>query len=811
MRKERRLSTANDPQCNKSRGPQIRFSNRSMGSVMVVKEHWGHIRTWTMAALLALMTLCAYFPAIQGGFIWDDDDYVTENQTLRSIEGLKQIWLSPKATPQYYPLVHSTFWVEYQLWGIEPLGYHLTNVILHIIAALLLWRTLNMLGLPFAWVAAAVFALHPVNVESVAWITERKNVLSLVFYLCSAICMLRWLDLSEGGEKAKREWKWYGGGLIFFLAALLSKTVTCSLPAALLLIVWWRRGRIDRRALLSLLPFFFLGGVGGLSTAWLEQTHVGADGAEWDFGLTERVLIAGRAIWFHARKLIWPSELMFNYPRWTVAVDIWWQYLYPLAVIGVAVFLWAKRSAIGRGPLAAFLLFCGTLFPALGFIDVYPFRYSFVADHFQYHAGIALIAAVVVIMGRGTMRFPGRMMTALAGIVLVLLVCRTYYQCLDYADVETLWTRTIMKNDASWLAHNNLGVILHSRGEDDAAREHYLAAVRSQPNYTEALNNLGSLHASRGESDLALSYFEKALSVEPGNVLALYNLGVEYADRNEILKAMHYYREALHLDPHYASAHNNLGRLLMNQDQDDRALVHFQQAIDFAPQMVPAYLNLASLALKQKAPEKALEYLNNALALQPEDAGIHVQLGIALGRMGQAEEAIEAFRTARRLDPGNAEAQENSGIALLRQNRLTDAREAFLNAVALEPERASAYTNLADTHAALGDTMLAEKAYRQALALDPDSLRTRLNYGIFLAQSGEMEASLEHFSEATRSHPESVEACRNLAQAQWLAGQHEAARATYRALKLRSPQQAAALAGFLPEVATEPTSADGEG
>ncbi|HOW19171.1 MAG TPA: O-GlcNAc transferase, partial [Phycisphaerae bacterium] len=338
------------------------------------------------AAGLLLLALAVYIPAMRGGFVWDDDDYVTENRTLRSLDGLGRIWFDIRATPQYYPLVFTSFWLEYHLWDSRPGGYHVVNILLHGTSAVLLWLVLRRLAVPGAWFAAAVFAVHPVHVESVAWITERKNVLSGVFYLSAALVWLRFagLDCPRAAEPRRRSL--YAIGLFLFACALLSKSVTASLPAALLLVLWWKRGRIARGDFLPLVPFFALGAVMGLITAWVERHHVGAEGAEWALSAAERCLIAGRALWFYAAKLIWPVRLTFIYPRWPIDSGVWWQYLYPIAAVAAIGLLWGLRRRIGRGPLVAVLFFAITLAPALGFFDVYPMRYSFVADHFQYHA-----------------------------------------------------------------------------------------------------------------------------------------------------------------------------------------------------------------------------------------------------------------------------------------------------------------------------------------------------------------------------------------------------------------------------------------
>ncbi|MHC4920438.1 MAG: hypothetical protein ACYTKC_12690, partial [Planctomycetota bacterium] len=344
-----------------------------------------------------------YTPAIfQGGFIWDDDDYVQKNEVLRTGEGLALIWTEPMSIPQWYPLVHTTFWVEFQWWGLNPLGYHLTNVLIHIASTVLLFFVLRRLAVPGALLAAAVFGLHPVMVESVAWITERKNVLSLFCYLAALLCYLRFerldtadrdtADPNATAPPGPRPWKYHALALVLFACALLSKTVTCSMPAVVLLLIYWKRGRIRWPELWPTLPLFAVAVPLALYTAHLEEVRVGAVGPEWDLSLAERVLVAGRAIWFYAHKLVWPGELVFIYERWQLDAGATWQWVFPVGVVVALVGLFLRRHRIGRGPVVAACIFCGTLTPALGFFSVYPMRYSFVADHFQYHASIALIA-----------------------------------------------------------------------------------------------------------------------------------------------------------------------------------------------------------------------------------------------------------------------------------------------------------------------------------------------------------------------------------------------------------------------------------
>ncbi|HAH31088.1 MAG TPA: hypothetical protein DCL44_02105, partial [Elusimicrobia bacterium] len=435
---------------------------------------------WLAAAFLLIITVLAYLPAIRtGGFIWDDDSYVTGNPLLRSLQGLHHIWarmgVARGGTHQYYPLTFSVLWTEYHLFQLQPLGYHLLNVLLHALNAVLVWRILRRLCVPGALMAAAVFALHPVCVESVAWITELKNVLSGLFYLTSLLCYLRFLDVAgpesqpagppssrnvvsntAPAEVSNRHWPFYSLSIFLFLCALASKTVTASLPAVILLIIWWKTGRISWKNLLPTVPMFILGAGSGLLTSHLEKT-LGASGYEWALTPVEHLLLAGRILWFYAGKLIWPGELTFIYPRWEVSQAIWWQYLFPLAAIALIAALWMARKKMGRGPLTATLFFCGTLVPVLGFFNVYPMRFSYVADHFQYLASLGPIVLLVAGAARIRLRPDGSLTKpaiSAAGMILLTLGWLTWRQSGIYKNADQIWIDTIKKNPSCWMAHN---------------------------------------------------------------------------------------------------------------------------------------------------------------------------------------------------------------------------------------------------------------------------------------------------------------------------------------------------------------------
>ena len=553
-------------------------------------------RNWLLGLAIVLMTILVYLPAIQGGFVWDDDAYVTENQLLTSPKGLVRIWLEPLSTPQYYPLVFSSFWLEYQLWRLRPIGYHVVNVLLHATSALVLWLLLKRLCIPGAWLAAAVFALHPVHVESVAWVTERKNVLAGLFYLISALYLVRFFGLDrEEQEQSSHSWYLYVAALILFACALLSKTVTCSLPAAIILVLWWKRGRVIWREVVSLVPFILLGLAFGLLTVWVERHHVGATGSSWELSFLERCLIAGRALWFYAGKLVWPGELIFNYPHWRIDSSVWWQYVYPLGAIMMILVLWTFRQTIGRGPLVAVLFFCGTLFPALGFFNTYPMLFSYVADHFQYLASIGLIALAVGALTRIALIRPARLQqigVCLGLGVLLLLGINTWHQSRIYTDQETLWRDTLEKNPDSWLAHNNLAAVLVKRGRFKQAIDHYYEVLRLRPDYAEAHNNLGGLLETQGRYMKAIAHYTEALRLDHDYAEAHNDLGALFMQLGMYDKAIGHISEALRLAPDYAEAHNNLGVLLMRQGMIRRAVGHYSEALRLKPNFTEARYNL---------------------------------------------------------------------------------------------------------------------------------------------------------------------------------------------------------------------------
>ncbi|MCP4784877.1 MAG: tetratricopeptide repeat protein [Fuerstiella sp.] len=546
-----------------------------------------------LGVVLFVGTLCAYSPAMQAGFIWDDDDHITLNKTLHESNGLRRIWLEPTSIPQYYPLVHTVFRIEYSFWQLDAQPYHVTNIVIHALSVLLLWSLLRRLRIPGAWMAAAVFAVHPVHVESVAWITERKNLMSCFFYLASANIFLRWYGVTEDSALQGKNYVWYGVSLLLFLCAILSKTVAGSLPAALLLVIYWKRGRTTARDIAFVVPMFVMAAPLGLTTAWLERHHVGAMGADWDYSTSERLLIAGRAAWFYSFKLIWPVNLTFIYPRWQLDTGNLIQWLYPGGVAVLLVVLWSSRKRIGRGPIVAALFFGGTLFPALGFFNVFPMRYSFVADHFQYPASIGLIVLLVA-GGRTMVAASGRLKnlaTISAVAVLSILASLCWQRCHVYRDIEQLWTDTISRNPDCWMARANLADEHVRQGRLYSALKQYQIAwqqlgtsgLREAPEFTRIQNNWGMTLGSLNRSPEAIPHFQMAIRHAPDNVLAHANLGNCMEIMQQFNEAKSNYQRALRINPNSSIAHGHLGRLLLLQGETGRATTHLQTAVRLDP------------------------------------------------------------------------------------------------------------------------------------------------------------------------------------------------------------------------------------
>ncbi|MCC7406776.1 MAG: tetratricopeptide repeat protein [Phycisphaeraceae bacterium] len=664
---------------------------------------------WVGAAAIAVITLAAYGPAYVAGFVYDDAMHITISPTLtRSWDSLAKIWFSPAWTPQYYPITHTLWWLEYQLWGFNPMGYHVVNVLLHAGAAVLLWRLLVLLELDrrAALLAAAVFALHPVHVESAAFVSELKNVLSGVFYLSAAICCWRFDEARRAVDERRGEaGRWYAAAAGLFVAGLLCKTITASLPAAVLLVIWWKRGRLTWRDVTPLLPFFVVGAGLGATTAWLERHQIGTALFPEEFGFTpaQRVLIAGRAVCFYLGTLIWPAGLTIHYPRWTLDVGSWSAWTYPVCVAAVVVGLWVWRRRIGRGPAAAALFFIGTLFPALGFVDVYPFRFSFVADHYQYLASIGPLTLLAVLWVRGWDRWRGASAGVAAALpVLVLLGALTWRHAMTFRDEQTLWEDALVKNPSSWLAHVNLSAVWMNGGETERALSEMGAAVALRPDLTEWRNRYASLLASLDRDEEAEAYLRAMVERGQADGMTHANLSAYLVRRGDIEGALREARLAMRTARDPRMVQWTEGVVLLAAGRPREAKASLDAAAEAAPlrSEIHRYLAQAQFMLGQS--DAAIASLKTAARILPHDVELQVDLADTLIQYGRGVEAIGPLLNAVEAAPTSAGLRVVLGRQLMAAGRLKQGLRQLLRARDLTPKDAEVLYELARAQAEVG-------------------------------------------------------------------------------------------------------------
>jgi protein O-mannosyl-transferase len=572
-------------------------------------------RALIFAVVLAAVTIFAYRPAWHGGFLWDDDAYIINNELLTAPHGWQRIWFSLDSPSQYFPLTYSTFRIEYALWGLNTTGYHWVNLLLHVGNALLVWAVLARLGVPGSWLAAAIFVLHPVQVESVAWITERKNVLMAFCFLLTLLAWIAFID-----KRTRRPWIVYCLALILYVLALSAKATACTLPAALFLILWLRKKPITMRRLMQIIPFVVLGVGMGLLAVWWERYHQGTNRAVFTFlSPIERILVASRAVWFYLSKIFWPSNLTFIYPRWNISPADLLNYIWLLAGIAACAAIYFLRRYFGRSVEVAAAFFVSTLSPVLGFIMLFTFRYTFVADHYQYLACIGPIA----LASAGIVSLSGKFAQYRAVIVSVVLLVvaslgtLTWRQASTYTDIETLWRTTLARNPECWMAHTNLGLVFLQKGKIDDGIAHYRSALQMQPDSWDAEYNLGTALLGKGQVDEAILHCERAVRMRPTDPDALVSLG------NAVLQ----------------------------KGRTDEAIAHYQKAMMLHPDHFLARYSLGHALLEKGELDSAIQVCRSALLLRPSDEDCHTTLAIALEEKGNPAEAIQHYQKALELAP----------------------------------------------------------------------------------------------------------------------------------------------------------------
>lgn len=633
-----------------------------------VRESWWN-RGWIPALLLIAITLLAYQPVWRAGFVWDDDVMLTGNRFVQAKDGLGTIWFSTEL-PDYFPMTSTALWLQWRLWGDNPLGYHVVNVLLHALGAVLWWRVLRRLTIPGAWLAAGIFALHPVNVESVAWVTEIKNTLAMVFYAAALLAYLRFEDARFAGSHERERVDevraplaharsyvsefWYTVALLAFVLALLSKTAVAPLPVVLLGLAWWRRDRIDLRDVWRAVPFFAIAAVLALVTIWFQQ-HRAIGGSlvrEDDFGT--RLAGAGWAVWFYLSKVILPVNLTFVYPRWQINGTAVLSYVPALVAAVGLVACWRFRRQWGKAWLVGFGYFVILLLPVLGFVNISYMRHSFVADRWQYFAligPVALAVAGLTIALRRSAAGERILQPVLSAALLLVLGGLTWRQSRMFTDMDTLWAITAARNPNCAVAHNELGTGLLHRGREDEAIARYQKALAIEPSYGLAHHNYGCALLKLGRVDEAIDRFQKALIFHKGFYPAEHYLGVALLRQGRVEEAAVQFGKTLQMQPDFAEAHYHLGNLRLQSGQTDEAVAHFRKAVALQPTSAEA-LNDLGVALSQKGQfDEAFSHFQKALELQPDFAEAHNNLGKILQQHGRAAEAVAHYRAALKLQP----------------------------------------------------------------------------------------------------------------------------------------------------------------
>jgi tetratricopeptide (TPR) repeat protein len=634
---------------------------------------------WWWAALAALAVV-VYWPALSGGFIWDDDTLLTLNPLVKASDGLYRIWFTGDAI-DYWPVTNTSFWLEWRIWGTHAAGYHATNLVLHLASTFLFWTILRALSVPGAWLAASLFLLHPVNVESVAWIAERKNTLSMFFALLSTLWFIREPNPEGRGPN------WYALSVAAFVLAMLSKGSVAPLPAMLLVIIWWQRGTITRADLVKTAPFFGVSIALTLVNIWF-QTHQLTTPIR-EAAPLERLLGAGAVVWFYLYKALLPLKLIFVYPEWDIrAGDVRWWLPLAGAIAVSAILIWQRRRPVARALLCGWLLFGLALVPVMGFVDVYFMKYSLVADHYQYLAILSVTACVAA----GLARLPANARLAAGAVLLAALSFGTWKQSHLYASAETLYRTTLRDNPSAWLAHNNLAAILTISNPDEALF-HANEAARLKPSDPVVHNDRGTLLLRAGRMDMANAEFREAIRLMPTFAAAHNNLcnSLDIQQRYEDAAAA--CREALRLAPNMADAHYNLGIALLGLGQTNAA-EEFSAVLALRPEMAEAHYYLAGLLQMRGQLSDAQRHFEEAIRLKPDLADAQYGLGRLLQTMGRDAEAIERYETTLRMEPSSSAAHNSLGVVLLKTGRLDEAVKHFEEAVRLLPSFGQARANL---------------------------------------------------------------------------------------------------------------------
>lgn len=656
---------------------------------------------WFGIVLLLAIVALTFWPTLRNGFIWDDDLMLTENSFIKSATGLRDFWFSTKPT-DYFPVTYSDLWIEWRLWGMNATGYHVSNLILHAINAVLLWRVLRKLigttavigALDLAWFGAALYAVHPVNVATVAWIAERKNTLAMLFALLSAHCYF-------SAETDKKSQRLYIASLAFFALSLLSKTAGVMLPAVYLCIAFWKRG-LTKRDVLRTVPFFAIAFATGVATIWF-QNHRALAADFPDRPLLLRIAGVAPAVWFYLGKALLPIDLSPVYPLWNINSREFLTYVPLVLLAGVAVVLWVQQKHWGRGPLVALAAFVLMLAPVLGLANINYYKFSLVADHWQYFS--LPIAAAAIVWGIAKIFNDTTIRTAVLAATVATFAVLSWKQSHVY-DSSRIWRATLEKNPTSYVAANNLGEELAEQGQYDEALQYFQRALASHPGYRHALMGEASTFLRMKKYNEAIPPLEELLKAEPNNFFVRFNIGSAYLLLGKPQQAVEHLGAALDIQPEDISQQNQWRT--GGDDKTTRA-------------QLQSRLGDALMALGKT--DDALKAFEASSELNPQQAGVEYRIATVLNQKHDRVGARKHWREVLRIAPGTLDALNDLAWSLATDAQANPAERAESKELALQAGEITRFAEpgildtVAAACAAAGDFEGAVKYGKQAQEL----------------------------------------------------------------------------------------------
>jgi len=693
-----------------------------------------------LIALLVLGSLLIYWPALQAGFIWDDDFHFTANRNVARWKGLIDIWTSREA--MYYPLVLTTGWAVHKVVGFNPVVFHGLTLALHVVNALLLVMALRRFNIPGAWLAGFLFAWHPMQVESVAWVSELKNTQSTLLLLCSILTLQQSGFFNAADFRDKKATRWYWLAVGFFLLALLSKPSVVLIPVALAAVIWWKRGVKSWLDLDGLFPFVMLSLLASGWAVWEQRFSSGAQGFEWSQSLLERLILSGQIMWFYLHKFLWPDPLMFLYPQWEIRTGNVLSYLPLLIFMVVGAGCWWKRNTGAKYPGLVLFWFAAMIFPVAGLFNVYFMRYAWVSDHFIYLASISIVAGAGALWSLFYKKQP---FVAVSVAVFLLAVCgwRSHLHARTFHDPETLWKAALEVNPGAWMAHNNLGLILRNQGDRDRAQYHLEQALQYNPQHYEAMNNLGSLLQDQGKQHEALAYFDRALALKPELYHGWINRGNLLRDMGDIDGAYQSFLKAMEYHPGLEVAWVNTALLAEGQGDGNRAYEAYRSLLKskhLSDEQIGAFLYERAYKLSgQGHVEMALQLLEKAESLTPALADIYLLKGELHERRFDYSAAEKAYRMAlsRRPDWGAVLLRLSKVLAVHPDPSQRQVKEAFTMLDAMMaaggkniPEIVDVYAMALAVSGRYGEAMQAQRHAMSLVNGQPDRIKdmqTRLD------------------------------------------------------------------------------------